>query len=216
MGTLTEITSLERETAFKNEALKVIYQRRAIRKYKDISIDKNSIEKIIDAGRMAPSAMNKQPWKFYILTNKEEIKVFSKEISKAVLKGVAHGIAKSGLKGILKLGKEILHFPHATDFFKLEDPVFHGAPVVIFITTPKDNEWAVLDVGMCSQNIMLAAKSMGIDSCPVGVGKFVEHTKIYSMLNIPNTEQVQLSIILGYGDENPVPNERNKNNVIFL
>ena len=48
-----------------NDTIKIIYERRAVRKYKDISVEKNLIEQIIDTGRMAPSAINKQPWKFY-------------------------------------------------------------------------------------------------------------------------------------------------------
>lgn len=161
---------------------------------------------------MAPSAINKQPWKFYILTNQDDIKAFSKEISKAALKG----ILKSGIKGIIQTTKDFLHFPHSSDFLNADDAVFYGAPVVIFITSPKDNEWAGLDIGMCSQNIMLAAKSLGLDSCPIGFGKFVEHTKIYSRLNVSASEQVNLAIILGYGDENPEPHERVKNNTVFI
>jgi nitroreductase len=197
---------------FANAAIETIYARRAIRKYKDIPVEKKIIQQVIDAGRMSPSAINKQPWKFYVLTNKEDIKTFSKEISQAVIKGVL----KSGIKGIVKTTKDFLHFSHSTDFLHAEDPIFHGAPVVIFITSPKDDEWGGLDIGMCSQNIMLAAKSLGIDSCPIGMGKFVEQTKIYSMLNIPQSEHVNLAIILGYGNESPEVKERIKNNLVFI
>ena len=197
---------------FANEILKTIYERRSVRKFKDILPDRSIIEQLIDAGRMAPSAINKQPWKFYILTNKEDILAFSVETSKAALKG----IMKSGIKGIIKTGKDLLHFSHGADFFKTDDPIFHGAPVVIFITSPKDNEWATLDIGMCSQNIMLAASSLGLDSCPVGLGKFVEQTSLYNKLNIPSTEQVDLAIIIGYGDEHPEVKERIKDNIFFI
>ena len=71
-------------------------------------------------------------------------------------------------------------------------------------------------MGMCSQNIMLAAKSIGLESCPVGLGKFIEHTTIYSKLNVPTNEQVNLAIVIGYGDEKPEAKERIKNNVIFV
>ena len=54
-----------------NEVLKIIYARRAVRKYNDKPLDRKIIEELLDAGRMAPSAINKQPWKFYILTKKE-------------------------------------------------------------------------------------------------------------------------------------------------
>jgi len=110
----------------------------------------------------------------------------------------------------------ITHLSHGIDFLTTKDPVFYGAPVVIFITSPKENEWAGLDIGMCSQNIMLAAKSLGLDSCPIGFGKFVEKTKDYSKLNIPETEQVQIAIIIGYGKENPEIHERKKDNVFWV
>lgn len=200
------------ENILVNETIKTIYERRAVRKYKDIVIERKIIEQLVDAGRMAPSAINKQSWKFYVLTNKEDIKIFSKEISKAVIKGVV----KSGIKGIINTAKDLVHFSHGSDFMNAEDPVFHGAPVVIFITSKKDNEWATLDIGMCSQNIMLAAKSIGLDSCPVGMGKYIEQTKIYSRMNIPESEHVHLAIILGYGNESPEVKERIKNNLVYI
>ena len=41
-----------------NDMLKIIYERRAVRKYKDRSVDRTLIEQVLDAGRMAPSAIN--------------------------------------------------------------------------------------------------------------------------------------------------------------
>lgn len=212
METITTTNDSKANSIELNNTLHIIYERRAVRKYKDKPVERAIIEQLLDAGRMAPSAINKQLWKFYVLTNKEQINNFSKEIATAAAKG----ILKSGVKGIVKTASSFLHFSHGVDFFKAPDPIFHGAPVVIFISSPKDNEWAGLDIGMCSQNIMLAAKSLGLDSCPVGLGKFVEQTKLFSTLNVPQKEQVQLAIIIGYGDEQPTLHERIKTNVIYL
>lgn len=212
MELIEEEVNLKQSTKFINEILKTIYERRSVRKFKDIAIEKNIIEKIIDAGRMAPSAINKQPWRFYVLTNKEDINSFSKEISIAAAKG----FVKSGIMEIVRTTNDLLHFSHGIDFLKTENKIFHGAPVVIFITSKKDNEWAALDIGMCSQNIMLAAKSMGLDSCPVGLAKFVDQTKIYPKLGVPDTEHVNLAIVIGYGDENPEAKERIKDNLYFI
>ena len=196
-----------------NETIKTIYERRAVRKYQDKSIAKEIIEQLLDAGRMAPSAINKQPWKFYVVTNKEDIQLFSKEIGKAALKS----IPKMGVKNIVKAAASgIMHLSHGIDFLKDPDPVFHGAPVVIFITAPKDNEWAGLDVGMCTQNIMLTAKSIGLDTCPVGFGKFIMEATSYSKLNIPDQEHVLLAVIAGYGNETPEVHERKKDNAVYL
>lgn len=192
--------------------VKTIYERRSVRKYKDKPVSKETIEKILDAGRMAPSAINRQPWKFYVLTKKEAIQSLSREIARIAGKE----FLKSGPKQILKAVGHLLHFPHDIRFFKGEYFIFHGAPVVIFITGPRNDEWAPLDIGMSSQNIMLAAKSLGLDTCPVGMGKYAERTKNYSQLHIPSSEQIYLSIVLGYGDENPTLHERARDNVVYI
>ncbi|TWF34959.1 nitroreductase [Chitinophaga polysaccharea] len=201
--------------ASKTETIKTIYARRAVRKYKDKPVDKKLIEQILDAGRMAPSAMNKQPWKFYVLTNKEMIHAASKEIAGVVLKGTLKS-GVSGIAGVLKAASGLLHFAHGIDFNTIRDPVFYGAPVVIFLTAPKNNEWASLDIGLCAQNIMLAAKSLGLDTCPVGFGTYVEKTRIFPRLQIPAAEKVKLTIILGYGDESPKVHKRIKDNLLFI
>lgn len=205
-------TTLTNKALLVTETIKTIYERRSVRKYKDKPVDRKTIEQIIDAGRMAPSAINKQPWKFYVLSDKTTIRSFSKEIAAVAVKG----FAKSGAKGIMQIAGHLLHLAHGFDFHAIEDPVFHGAPVVIFITAPKENEWAPLDIGMCSQNMMLAAKSLGLDTCPVGFGKYVEKIKLFSKLKVPASEQVHLSIIFGYGDESPELHERKKDNVVFV
>jgi nitroreductase len=195
-----------------NEVLKNIYERRAIRKFKDQPVDKKIIEQLIEAGRMAPSAMNHQPWSFYVLTDKADIKLFSKEIARSSLKD----FTKMSVKDVIKSAAGLIHALTELDFKMSEDMVFHGAPSVIFITAPKDNEWAPLDVGMCAQNMMLAAHSLGLATCPIGFAKYAEYTKDYQMLRIPEDEHILLAVIAGYGDEQPTMHERRKNNVIFL
>ena len=53
------------------EVLDIIKDRRSIRKYKDKQVPKEIIEDIIDAGRMAPTANNIQPWEFVVVTDYE-------------------------------------------------------------------------------------------------------------------------------------------------
>ena len=201
-----------KNTGLLTETIKVINTRRAIRKYKDKAVSKNLIEQVINAGMMAPSAINRQPWKFYVLTNEETIRSFSKEISKLALKD----FSKLKPKNIIETAGHLLHFAHNFNFHALTDPIFHGAPVVIFITAPVDNEWAPLDIGMCAQNMMLAAKSLGLDTCPVGLAKFAMQVDLYPKLGIPPSEKVLLAIILGYGNENPEMHERQKNKTVFV
>lgn len=198
----------------KNEVLKTIYERRAIRKFKDKAVTDELIETLLNASRMAPSAMNKQPWHFYVLTNKDRMKRFSLSIIQHSKMAMLKAGLKEALHHVLHPGS--FHLKDGIDFFKADDPIFHGAPVVIFISSQRSNEWAALDIGMCAQNLMLAARSLGLDTCPVGLAKFIENTDEYKELNIPSSEQVNLAIILGYADEQPAVHERKKDNATFL
>ena len=54
-----------------NSIIKAIRERRSVRNFEEKDVDKELLEKIIQAGKYAPSAQNKQPWKFIVITNKE-------------------------------------------------------------------------------------------------------------------------------------------------
>ena len=56
----------------------VLSKRRSIRKYKETLIQRETILKILEAARVAPSASNKQPWHFIVVENKETIKQLAK------------------------------------------------------------------------------------------------------------------------------------------
>lgn len=51
------------------DVLEAIKARRSIRKYKKTPVPEEKLEKILDAGRLAPSARNSQPWKFIVLSD---------------------------------------------------------------------------------------------------------------------------------------------------
>lgn len=206
---MEQITTLPDQ--YPNAVLQTIYQRRAVRKFKDQEVEQALIDQILDAGRMAPSAINKQPWHFYLLQNKATIKA----LSRSILHSSKMALFKSGLKeavhAILHPGS--FHLKSGMDFFAQPDPVFHGAPVVILITADKGNEWAPFDIGMCAQNMMLAAASLGVQSCPIGLAKFLTQSELYATLKIPDNQELALAIIFGYGEETPEFHPRKKNNV---
>jgi hypothetical protein len=109
-----------------------------------------------------------------------------------------------------------LRFAHGFHFLRSGDQVFYNAPVVIFITGTKDNVWAGLNIGICAQNVLLAAQSIALSSYPISPGKYIEQTKVYSRMQVPSRKERKLSTILGYGAERPWLHRRNKKNEIFI
>lgn len=66
---------MENELKFKE----VLEKRRSIRKYKNITVPREKILKILEAARIAPSAGHRQPWHFIVVENKDTIKKLAKQ-----------------------------------------------------------------------------------------------------------------------------------------
>ena len=60
-----------------NEAIKNIMTRTSIRKYTDQPVSKTDIETLLRAGMAAPTAVNRQPWHFVVVTDKAKLKELS-------------------------------------------------------------------------------------------------------------------------------------------
>lgn len=123
---------------------------------------------------------------------------------------------QKGVGELAKVALSMFHFSTIKNFLSHTDHVFYGAPVVIFITHQRNDEWGMIDVGMCGQNIMLAAKALGLESCPIGFAKFVMQTSDYNLLKIPAEEEVDLAIVIGYGDEMPDIPKRTADHTKYL
>ena len=62
------------------ETIDTIKQRRAVREYTDAPIESSTIERLIGAAILAPSAMNLQPWAFAVLLNRERVGDYARQI----------------------------------------------------------------------------------------------------------------------------------------
>ena len=65
--------------------LEIITSRQSDRKYSDKPVEKEKLERIIEAGRLAPSACNAQPWKFIVVTDPDLLKKVAKAASAKLL-----------------------------------------------------------------------------------------------------------------------------------
>ena len=187
------------------ETFDSITQRRSIRRFNNKEISKENIDKILFAAIQAPSAKNRQPWKFIIVT---------KEVKSSMLKAMKSGIesAKSG-KGLLP--NSIQYISGAENTMKMMEQ----ASVTIFVlNTEKHNLWNeasvenklydlanIQSIGAAIENMLLAATDLGIGSlwiCDV----FFAYEEICQWLDDEN--QLVAAISFGYADENPNPRPR--------
>ncbi len=204
--------------------------RRSIRAYLDRPVEQAIVEDILDVARRAPSGTNMQPWKVYALSGQarrsladrivaafddpvqnaahtDEYAYYPKEwVSPYIERRRKVGLSLYGLLGIGKGEKARMHQQHARNF------TFFEAPVGLIFTIDRILElgsW--LDYGMFLQNVMVAARARGLDTCPQAA--FTQfHAIISDELKLPPTEMLVCGMALGYADpaapENTLVTER--------
>ena len=79
-------------------------------------------------------------------------------------------------------------------------------PLVLFFTIDKllvQGSW--LDYGMFLENVMIAARGLGLDTCPQAAWVHF-HQVVRDVLEIPDSEEVVCGMALGYADETAIEN----------
>lgn len=180
-----------------NQILNAIKNRRSIRKYKNKPLNKEQIEEVIQAGRLAPSARNMQNWHFTVVTNKNLIKQMSEYVVGKTIEDPKYHFVRERSK-------------------TLSDPIFYSAPVVIFITADAD-KWSAINCALAAENMMLYAHSIGVGSCFIGMARFIEGSnEIMQNLNLPEGHEIYATLIFGYADEKPDFKKRETDNVSWI
>jgi nitroreductase len=157
-----------------NKMLELIVSRQSDRKYRDTPVEKEKLDRIIEAGRMAPSACNAQPWKFIV--------VDSPDIKKK--------IAEAAFEKLTGMNSFVIQAPLMLIIVR-EQPNFSSR----LGSTIKNKDYSRIDIGIAAENICLQAKAEGIGSCMVG---WFNEKMLRKILGIPGSRRVELIITLGY------------------
>jgi nitroreductase len=179
-----------------NSIIKAIRERRSVRNFEKKTVDKKLLEKIIQAGKYAPSAKNKQPWRFIVITNKEFIRELSREV-KGELKKLLKWrfIKKISIKELKD--REMLKFLFVISISK-KDIIFFDAPALVLVLT-KDNLFYDESCACCAENMMLAAHSLGLGSCWIGFASILGlKKKIMKKIGVPDKHHISAALIFGY------------------
>jgi nitroreductase len=137
-----------------NEALKNIYGRASVRKYKEEKVPDDVIREILKAGFHAANGLNRQAVRFVVVENRQLINKYNKQA--------------------IKLFAEMMRSfgqPDPVVEKMVEDPksdIFYGAPALLFVYTDPTAVSPAEDGLLAAGNMMLAAHSMGYGTCFIG------------------------------------------------
>ena len=211
-----------------NTVAEAITSRMSVRAFTKENVSKEVILKLLNISARAPSGTNTQPWKVYVVegaplrdlcekvcaaydsiaANPELAKEYqpayeyypAKWFSPYIDRRRENGWGLYGLLGITKGDKDKMHAQHRKNFEAF------GAPVCLFFTIDKElGRGSMLDYGMFLQNIMVAARGEGLDTCPQAAWN--DYAKIIlPIIGAQENEMLVCGMALGYAAKDALVN----------
>ncbi len=222
----------------------VITSRKSTRAFLNTPVETQMIQEILRVAARAPSGTNTQPWKVYVVTSQKRQELVTRVctaqinsfqdpkyaeqhsesfayypkhwISPYIERRRENGWGLYGLLGIEKGDKQKMAAQHLRNY------QFFDAPVGLFFTVDKAmGIGAKMDTAMLMQNIMIAAKARGLDTCPQAAWNHF-HSIVLDVLGAEEHEELICGMALGYADPDDIvntfntPREALENFVVFL
>ena len=201
-----------------------ILSRRSIRAFLPTPVAPEEIMQLLEVAARAPSGTNTQPWKVYVLrgASKQRLsdailavhndpaaaKLHTEEYSYYPQQWQSPYIDRRrkvgwDLYALLNLTREDkagMHAQHGRNY------QFFDAPVGLMFTIHRSmQQGSWLDYGMFLQNVMIAARARGLDTCPQAA--FTQYHRIIAeQLNLPDDEMLVCGMSLGYADLDKIEN----------
>lgn len=159
------------------EMLALIARRQSDRGYTDKPVEQEKLDRILEAGRIAPSACNSQPWKFIVVSD-ESVKTQIAEAASAKALGMNTFVHQAPMFIIVVREKA-----------NISSRI--GAAV-------KAKDYSLIDIGIATENMCLQAAAEGLGSCMMG---WFNEKLVKKILSIPSSKRVELIVSIGYSSK---------------
>ena len=183
------------------EALEAIVTRRSTRNYRPDPVDQEKLDRILEAGRQAPSGGNNQTSHFLVIRRREALE----RLIEMTVKAFAAMHVTEDMYSSMK---------HAVLASKQGGYVFcYNAPVLIAVANRKGYGNNIADCACAIENMMVAANALDLGSCWINQLKWLnEDTEILEYLRslgMKQDERIYGALIIGYpASESGLPDRR--------
>jgi nitroreductase len=182
-----------------NETLKTIAGRYSCRDFSPAPLEEGQINALVEAALASPSAMNRQPWHISVITDKKLID----ELDSAGMEVLLAAEDKSGYERIKSRGGKI----------------FYDAPCMIMVSTDTAH-YSLMDCGIMSQNVSLAAHSLGLGSVICGMAGIPlsgpKGGEFKSRMKFPEGDDFGIAILVGAANSGKEPHEFDRAKVTYI
>jgi len=169
-----------------------IKTRRSIKSFQDHEMSKDEINKLLEAAILSPTSYNIQNWRFVIVTKqdlKDKLCALSygqRQVAEASLVIILCADLKAWDKNPERYWKNIPEEPRKS-LAKAIRQSYSGNPIL-------EKDEALRSCGFAAQTIMLAAKSMGYDTCPM---EGFDFGKVATLINLPSDHMISMMVVVG-------------------
>ncbi|NND86619.1 MAG: nitroreductase family protein [Nitrosopumilus sp.] len=183
------------------DIIDAIKQRRSIKSFdKNHKMTYDEIKQILELAVLSPTSYNIQNWRFVIITEQSikdklsELSHGQQQVSEASLIIILCADLNSWNKHPERYWANIPEEPRNALIESLKKSYKDKVQL--------QRDEAMRSCGMAAQTIMLAAKSMGYDSCPM---KGFDYESVGKMINLPNDHLISMMVVVGKKAKNPSP-----------
>ena len=157
--------------------LELIQQRQSVRRYAPKEVEKEKVEKCLEAAYLAPSACNAQPWKFIVVDDKD----------------LKDKIARATFDPVISFNHFVPQAPVIIAIVEEKSPLIPRVGGRI-----KHKPYYLLDIGIAAEHICLQATELGLGTCMLG---WFNEKAVKKLLNVPKERNIPLLITLGYPEK---------------
>ena len=181
--------------------LETIKTRRSTRKFKALPVEREKLEKIVEAGRFAPTGGNAQSNHFFVISDAAVVAKLKELVQTAFAKMELRDDLYKSLKNSITLSR------------KGNYSFCYTAPVLIVVANKKEYGNNMADVACAVENMMLAANELDLGSCYINQLKWLNEDptllEFLRSIGMKDDERVYASVALGYADtEDGLPNRK--------
>ncbi|HDP36863.1 MAG TPA: NAD(P)H nitroreductase [Candidatus Atribacteria bacterium] len=166
--------------------LDLVKTRQSVRKYLDKPVEREKIERCLEAARLAPSASNSQPWDFIVVDDPK----------------LKEAVAKETFSQLISFNRFSLQAPVLIILIS-ERPGFLNKVAEAI----KDKQFSLIDIGIAAEHLCLQAAEEGLGTCMLG---WFNEKGVKELLNIPSPKRVELIITMGYPESNEIRPKKRK------
>lgn len=174
------------------EVFSCMATRHSTRKFKEEPVPQEVLDKVIEAGRQAPSGKHKNQSRFIVIRKKEVLQELIALVQQEFAKMEVTPENEDNFGGAIRAAKKGGYV------------FMYNAPVLIVVANKRDYGNKYADVSCAMQNMMLAANALDLGSCWINQLRWLQDNPVLraylQKLGMAEDEEVCASLSIGYPD----------------